>query len=61
MTGKKHKHGLAILLIVAGALIGSGVGQIISMSIGKSVTGATSVIGLGVGFLAAFVYGMKKK
>lgn len=51
---------LGILLIVAGVLIGSGVGQILSTP-AKSVTGAASVIGLGVGFIAAFIYAMVKK
>ncbi len=51
---------LGILLIVAGVLIGSGVGQILSTPV-KSVTGAASVIGLGIGFIAAFFYAIVKK
>lgn len=49
------KQKLGILLIIAGVLIGSGVGQIISMAIGKSVVGAASTLGLGIGFLAAYI------
>ena len=49
-----------LLLIVAGVLIGHGVGQIISELTGKSVSGAQP-IGLGIGLLAAVVYTMKWK
>lgn len=56
---KERKIG--VLLVIAGVLIGSGVGQIISLNTPKSVTGAASVIGLGVGFIAAFIYGAMKK
>ncbi len=58
---KESKDKIGILLIIAGVLIGSGVGQIISTAIGKNVTGGVMVIGIGVGFLAAFVYGAMKK
>ncbi len=47
------------LLVVAGILIGSGVGQMISELTGKSVTGGPSTIGLGIGVLAAVVYAIK--
>ncbi len=49
------------LLILAGVLIGSGVGQTISELTGKSVTGGPSTIGLGIGLLAAVVYTMMRK
>ena len=39
-----------LLLIVAGVLIGHGVGQMISELTGKSVSG-TSIIGLGIGLI----------
>jgi hypothetical protein len=45
-----------LLLIVAGVLIGHGVGQLISDLTGKSVQGSMQVIGLGIGILAAVVY-----
>jgi len=61
MAKKKSEKKTGILLIIAGVLIGSGVGQIISISIGESVTGAASVIGLGLGFIAAFIYSVMKK
>ncbi len=48
------------LLILAGVLIGSGVGQMISELTGKSVAGP-STIGLGIGLLAALVYTMMRK
>ena len=44
------------LLVVAGVLIGHGVGQLISDLTGKSVQGSMQVIGLGIGILAAVLY-----
>ena len=45
-----------IFLVVAGVLIGHGVGQLISELTGKSVQGSMQVIGLGIGLLAAVLY-----
>ncbi len=56
----KSEIKVGLLLIVAGVLIGSGVGQTISELTGKSVAGP-SVIGLGIGVLAAVVYTMMRK
>ena len=50
-----------LLLIVAGVLIGSGVGQMTSELTGKSVNGPSQTIGLGIGLLAAVVYTTWKK
>ena len=50
-----------LLLIVAGVLIGSGVGQLISELTEKSVDGPSQTIGLGIGILAAVVYTTWKK
>ena len=50
-TTKKIVVGL--LLIVAGAVIGHGVGQLVSVLIGKSVESGISMAGLGIGLLAA--------
>jgi len=43
---------IGLLLIVAGTLIGHGIGEIVDNS-------AFQVIGLGVGLLGATIYGMK--
>ncbi len=56
----KSEIKVGLLLIVAGVLIGSGVGQTISEITGKSVSGP-STIGLGIGVLATVVYIMMKK
>jgi len=45
-----------LLLVVAGVLIGHGVGQLISELTGKSVQGSMQVIGLGIGLLAAVLF-----
>ncbi len=58
-TLKKMVVGL--LLIVAGVLIGHGVGQMISVLIGKSVESGISMIGLGIGVLAAVYIVVWKK
>jgi hypothetical protein len=50
-----------LLLIVAGVLIGHGVGLMISELTGKSVVDSTQIIGLGIGLLAAVVYTMMWK
>lgn len=50
-----HRHGIATLLILAGLFIGIGVGQ----AIDKTPVG--TLIGLGVGFLGAFIYAAVKK
>ena len=52
---------IAGLLIVAGILIGRGVGVMISELTGKSVVDGPTIIGLGIGLLAAAVYTMKRK
>ncbi len=52
---------VGLLLIVAGVLIGHGVGQMISELTGKSVVDGSNVIGLGIGLLAAVVYTMMRK
>ena len=56
----KKQFVIGFLLIVAGVLIGSGVGQLISELTGKSVS-APSTIGLGIGLLAAVVYIIMQK
>jgi hypothetical protein len=55
MFGKKKDNKIGGLLIVAGLLIGIGVGMLLDK------TGAVTVIGLGVGFIAAFIYATLKK
>ncbi len=52
---------VGLLLVVAGVLIGHGVGLMISELTGKSVVGGTQIIGLGIGLLAAVVYTMMWK
>ena len=52
---------VGLLLIVAGVLIGHGVGLMISELTGKSVVGGSQIIGLGIGLLAAVVYTMIRK
>ncbi len=52
---------VGLLLIVAGVLIGHGVGLMISELTGKSVVDGSNVIGLGIGLLAAVVYTMMRK
>jgi len=52
---------VGLLLIVAGVLIGHGVGQMISELTGKSVVDSFNIIGLGIGLLAAVVYTMMRK
>ncbi len=52
---------VGLLLIVVGALIGHGVGQMISVLIGKSVESGISMIGLGIGVLAAVYIVVWKK
>ena len=52
---------VGFLLIVAGVLIGHGVGLMISELTGKSVVDGSNVIGLGIGLLAAVVYTMMRK
>ena len=47
---------VGLLLIVAGVLIGHGVGFIISELTGKSVVGGMQIFGLGIGLLAAVLY-----
>jgi hypothetical protein len=49
------------LLVAAGAVIGTGVGQAISALAGKSVEGPSQIIGVGLGLLAAVVYAMMRK
>jgi hypothetical protein len=58
-TTKKIVVGL--LLIVVGVLIGHGVGQMLSVLIGKSVESGISMIGLGIGVLAAVYIMVWKK
>ena len=58
-TTKKIVVGL--LLIVVGALIGHGVRQMVSVLIGKSVESGISMIGLGIGVLAAVYIMVWKK
>jgi len=58
-TTKKIVVGL--LLIVVGVLIGHGVGQMLSVLIGKSVESGISMIGLGIGVLAAVYIVVWKK
>ena len=58
-TTKKIVVGL--LLIVVGVLIGHGVGQMVSVLIGKSVESGISMIGLGIGVLAAVYIMVWKK
>ena len=58
-TTKKIVVGL--LLIVVGVLIGHGVGQMVSVLIGKSVESGISMIGLGIGVLAAVYIVVWKK
>ena len=50
-----------LLLIVAGVLIGHGVGLMISELTGKSVVGGMQIFGLGIGLLVAVVYTMMWK
>ncbi len=52
---------VGLLLIVVGVLIGHGVGQMISVLIGKSVESGISMIGLGIGVLAAVYIVVWKK
>ncbi len=52
---------VGLLLIVVGALIGHGVGQMVSVLIGKSVESGISMIGLGIGLLAAVYIMVWKK
>jgi hypothetical protein len=55
MKKGKNCHKTEGMLVVAGLLIGIGVG----MAIGKTPVG--TLIGLGVGFLAAYIVASKKK
>ena len=57
----KREIAVGICLVVAGAVIGSGIGQTISELTGKSATGGPSTIGFGIGFLAAVVYMIMRK
>ena len=50
-----------LLFIVAGVLIGHGVGLMISVLTGKSVVGGMQIFGLGIGLLVAVVYTMMWK
>ncbi len=52
---------VGLLLIVVGVLIGHGVGQMLSVLIGKSVESGISMIGLGIGVLAAVYIVVWKK
>ncbi len=52
---------VGLLLIVVGALIGHGGGQMVSVLIGKSVESGISMIGLGTGVLAAVYIMVWKK
>ena len=52
---------VGLLLIVVGALIGHGCGQFASVLIGKSVESGISMIGLGIGVLAAVYIVVWKK
>ncbi len=52
---------VGLLLIVVGALIGHGAGQMVSVLIGKSVESGMSMIGLGIGLLAAVYIMVWKK
>lgn len=55
------KIAVGFLIIVAGVLIGHGVGLMISELTGKSVVDSLNIIGLGMGILAAIYYTMKQK
>ena len=57
----KSEIKVGLLLIVAGVLIGHGVGLMISELTGKSVVDSSNIIGLGIGILGAVVYTMKQK
>ena len=56
----KSKILVGFLFIVAGVLIGHGVGQMISELTGKSVESSSQIIGLGIGILAAALMMWKK-
>lgn len=58
---EKKERTLGLLLVLAGLLVGNGVGQILEKTVGISIVGGATVIGLGVGFLAAFIYATMKK
>ncbi len=46
---------VGLLLIVVGALIGHGCGQLASVLIGKSVESGISMIGLGTGVVSDYI------
>jgi len=50
------KRWLGLILIVAGALIGAGIGDVISQATVDNMTLASTLIGAGFGLIAAFVY-----
>ena len=56
----KSKMIIGFLLIVAGVLVGHGVGLIISELTGKSLVDGFQITGLGIGFFAAVMMWKKQ-